>query len=114
ASLFASAGEVTRAPGYGEPIAPAILDAVGQRNVSPEQIASAAAYREMTVRTGRFLTFSAGAATIGYRLREDARERVALRVVRETDAGLVLRGRIGMHTSPAYAEDVYVGSHCAV
>jgi 4-hydroxyphenylacetate 3-monooxygenase len=35
-------------------------------------------------------------------------------VVRETGAGLVLRGRVGMHTSPAYAEDVYVGSHCGI
>jgi aromatic ring hydroxylase len=26
----------------------------------------------------------------------------------------VLRGRVGMHTSPAYAEDVYVGSHCGI
>jgi len=31
-------------------------------------------------------------------------------LVRETDAGVVISGRLGMHTSPAYAEDVYVGS----
>ena len=31
--------------------------------------------------------------------------------MRETDAGVVIRGKIGMHTSPAYAEDVYVGAH---
>ncbi len=30
--------------------------------------------------------------------------------MRETDAGVVVSGKIGMHTSPAYAEDVYVGS----
>ena len=35
---------------------------------------------------------------------------MALRVVRETDAGLVLSGKIGMHKSPAYAENVYVGA----
>jgi 4-hydroxyphenylacetate 3-monooxygenase len=40
--------------------------------------------------------------------------RGALRVLRETDAGLVLSGRVGMHTSPAYAEDVYVGAHSGV
>ena len=28
-------------------------------------------------------------------------------IVRETDAGVVISGKIGMHTSPAYAEDVY-------
>ena len=75
---------------------------------------SAAAYRDMISHTGRFLTFSAGAATIGYRLREDPSERAALRVVHETGAGLVVRGKVGMHTSPAYAEDVYIGAHCGV
>ena len=30
--------------------------------------------------------------------------------MRQTDAGLVIRGKIGMHTSPAYAEDVYIGA----
>ena len=30
--------------------------------------------------------------------------------MRETDAGIVISGRLGMHTSPAYAEDVYVGA----
>ena len=38
----------------------------------------------------------------------------ALRIVRETDSGVVLRGKVGMHTSPAYAEDVYLGSLCGV
>ena len=37
----------------------------------PEQIADAAAYREHDRRTGRFLTFCGGGATIGYRMRED-------------------------------------------
>jgi len=82
--------------------------------VSAEQAASAAAYRDLLARTGRFLTFSAGAATIGARLRENPGERAALRVVRETGAGLVLRGKVGMHTSPAYAEDVYIGAHSGV
>jgi 4-hydroxyphenylacetate 3-monooxygenase len=30
------------------------------------------------------------------------------------DAGLVLTGKVGMHTSPAYAEDVYIGAHSGV
>jgi len=37
-----------------------------------------------------------------------------LKLVRETDAGVVLSGKVGMHTSPAYAEDVYVGSHSGI
>ena len=113
-TIFLTAGNMTHTPGYGNLIALGILDVVQQRNVSPEQIAAASAYRDLIARTGRFLTFSAGAATIGYRLREDADQRAALRVVRETGAGLVVSGKVGMHTSPAYAEEVYVGAHCGV
>ncbi|HXJ79878.1 MAG TPA: 4-hydroxyphenylacetate 3-hydroxylase N-terminal domain-containing protein [Candidatus Methylomirabilis sp.] len=109
-TTFLSAGNITHTPAYGHLIALGILDAVQQRNVSSEQIAHAAAYRDLIARTGRFLTFSAGAATIGSRLREDPGERLALRAVRETDAGIILRGKVGMHTSPVYAEDVYIGS----
>ena len=114
ATTFLSAGNVTHTPAYGNLIALGILDAVQQRKVSAAQIAHAAAYRELIARTGRFLTFAAGAATIGYRLRHDPAERNALRVVRVTDAGMVITGKIGMHTSPVYAEDVYIGSNTGV
>jgi len=114
ATTFPSAGNMTHTPAYGNLIALGILDAVQQRYVSREQIDHIGQYRNLIGATGRFLTFSAGAATIGYRFREDAAERAALRIVRETDAGLVLRGKVGMHTSPAYAEDVYVGAHSGV
>jgi len=114
ATLFLTAGNVTHTPAYGNLIALGIHDVVRQRDVSPQQAAAAAAYRDEIARTGRFLTFSAGAATIGARLRPDPTDRTALRVTRETDAGLVLSGRVGMHTSPAYAEDVYVGAHSGV
>jgi 4-hydroxyphenylacetate 3-monooxygenase len=40
----------------------------------------------------------------------DPKERVSLKLVRETDAGVVIRGKLGMHTSPAYVEDVYIGA----
>jgi aromatic ring hydroxylase len=114
ATIFLTAGNVTHTPGYGNLIALGLHDVVRQRNVSAEQIASAAAYRELIARTGRFLTFSAGAATIGARLREDPDQRAALRIVRESSAGLVLSGKVGMHTSPAFAEDVYIGAHSGV
>jgi 4-hydroxyphenylacetate 3-monooxygenase len=110
APTFLSAGNITHTPCYGHLIAHGILCSVQERNVSAEQIAQAARYRERIAATGRFLTFCGGAPTIGFRMREDPSERTALKVVRETDAGLVIRGKIGMHTSPAYAEDVYVGS----
>jgi 4-hydroxyphenylacetate 3-monooxygenase len=114
ASLFASAGNITHTPTYGNLIALGIQYAVEQRNVSAEQIACATSYRSMVASTGRFLTFAAGGAAIGYRLREDAAQRAALRLVRETDAGLVVSGKIAMLTSPAYADDVFIGSLAAV
>jgi aromatic ring hydroxylase len=114
ATTFLSAGNITHTPGYGHMIALGVLHAVGQRNASPTQIENAEAYRAGIARTGRFLTFAAGAATIGYRLRPDPAQRAALRIVRQTDAGLVIRGKIGMHTSPAYAEDVYIGANNGV
>ena len=114
ATTFPTAGNVTHTPAYGHLIALGVHDAVLQRNAAPAQGAAAAAYRAMIARTGRFVTFCAGAATIGYRLRENPADRAALKVVRETDAGLVLTGKVGMHTSPAYAEDVYVGSHSGI
>ena len=47
-------------------------------------------------------------------MRPDPRDRVALKLVRESDAGVVIRGKVGMHTSPAYAEDVYIGALCGI
>ncbi|HVC55929.1 MAG TPA: 4-hydroxyphenylacetate 3-hydroxylase N-terminal domain-containing protein [Stellaceae bacterium] len=114
ATTFPTAGNITHTPAYGHLIALGVLGAVLDQNPAPEQLANAHKYRELIATTGRFLTFSAGAATIGYRMREDPAERAALRIVRETDAGLVLAGKIGMHTSPAYAEDVYVGAFSGV
>src|ERR1700688_650277 len=82
ATTFLSAGNITHTPAYGHLISLGILAGAQERNVSPKQIADATAYREMIARTERFLTFSGGGATIGYRLREDPRERAAFRVVR--------------------------------
>jgi 4-hydroxyphenylacetate 3-monooxygenase len=91
-----------------------VLTAVQAHNPSQQQVAEATAYRELIACSGRFLTFCGGAPIIGQRMRPDPRERVALKLVRESDAGVVLRGRLGMHTSPAYAEDVYIGALCGI
>jgi 4-hydroxyphenylacetate 3-monooxygenase len=109
-TTFQSAGNITHTPAYGALISLGVVTAAREYNAPLEQIAAALAYREHIAATGRFLTFCGGAAPIGFRLRADPRERNALRLVRETDAGIVISGRIGMHTSPAYAEDVYVGA----
>jgi aromatic ring hydroxylase len=114
ATTFPTGGNITHTPAYGNLIALGVLGAVYEQNPDPTQIANATAYRQLITETGRFLTFSAGAATIGYRLRENPAERAPLKIVRETDAGVFLSGKIGMHTSPAYAEDVYVGALCGV
>jgi aromatic ring hydroxylase len=109
ATCFESAGNITHTPAYGHMIALGVLHAVFLCDGSSQQVANAEAYRAHIAGTGRFLTFASGAAPIGHRLRENPADRAALRLVRETDTGLVINGRIGMHTSPAYAEDVYIG-----
>ena len=108
-TLFVSAGNITHDPAYGNLIALGVLTCVQTQNVSQEQIDNALAYREMIAHTGRFITYCGGAPIIGQRMQPDPADRVALKLVRETDAGVIIRGRLGMHTSPAYAEDVYVG-----
>jgi aromatic ring hydroxylase len=108
-TIFLSAGNITHDPAYGNLIALGILTTVQTQNVSPEQVDNALAYRGMIARTGRFITYCGGAPIIGQRMQPDPADRVALKLVRETDAGVIIRGRLGMHTSPAYAEDVYVG-----
>ena len=110
ATTFLSAGNITHTPAYGHMIALGVLHAVNLRKASPEQVANAEAYRAEIARTGRFLTFAAGAAPIGFRLRDNPADRVALKIVGRSDAGVTVRGKIGMHTSPAFAEDVYIGA----
>jgi aromatic ring hydroxylase len=114
ATLFATAGNVTHTPAYGNLIGLGILDAVQRRSSASEPLATAAAYRNWLAETGRFLTFSSGGATIGYRLRADPNARASLRLMKETDAGIVVRGKVGMHTSVPFADEVYVGTGGAV
>jgi 4-hydroxyphenylacetate 3-monooxygenase len=109
-TCFLSAGNITHDPAYGNLIALGIVNAVAEHGAGAEHVARAEAYRAMIARTGRFLTFSGGSPPIGYRLRPDPADRAGVKLVRETDKGMVLTGRIGMHTSPCYAEDVFVGS----
>src|SRR5262249_26143579 len=109
-TVFLNAGNITHTPHYGNLIAMGVLTAAQTKNVSAEQIGHAMAYRDGIAETGRFLTYCGGAPIIGQRLQPDPKDRVALKLVKETDAGVVIRGRLGMHTSPAFVEDVYIGS----
>src|SRR5579864_6635274 len=108
-TIFLSAGNITHTPLYGHLIAMGVLVAAETRNAAPHHIANAEAYRQGIVRDQRFVTFCGGAAIIGQRLQPNPADRVSVKIVRETDKGMVVRGRLGMHTSPAYAEEVYVG-----
>jgi 4-hydroxyphenylacetate 3-monooxygenase len=108
-TIFLSAGNITHTPHYGHLIAMGVLAAAETRNAGPQHAANAEAYRQGIVRDSRFVTFCGGAAIIGQRLQPNPANRVSVKLVRETDAGMVVRGRLGMHTSPAYAEEVYVG-----
>ncbi len=109
-TIFLSAGNITHTPAYGNLIQLGVLTAAQAHDAPDEQIAEAKAYREGIARTGRFLTYCGGAPIIGQRMHPDPRQRVSLQLVRETDAGVVIRGRLGMHTSPPYVEDVYIGA----
>ncbi len=109
-TIFLSAGNITHTPHYGHLIAMGILAAAETRNAGPHHIANAEIYRREIAETGRFLTFCGGAAIIGQRMQPKPADRVAVKKVRETDKGMIVRGRLGMHTSPAYAEEVYIGT----
>src|SRR6185437_3670559 len=96
-TLFHSAGNITHDPAYGNLIALGVLATVeAQSGVSSQQAEHARAYRDGIARSRRFITYCGGAPIIGQRMRPDPADRVALQLVRETDAGVVIRGRLGM------------------
>ena len=111
ATTFINAGNVTHTPAYGHLIALGVETTVRAYGKFPAQIEAATEYRQSIAKSGRFLTFSSGQATIGYRMRSDPAKRNALRIVKVTPEGLFLTGKVGMFTSPAYAEDVYIGAN---
>lgn len=105
---FPTAGNVTHTPAYGALIALGVLEvatAMGEAGGGRPRVIGA--YRDYLAKSGRFLTLTGGASIIGDRFKSDPSERVGLRIVKETDAGLIVTGRTGMHTSPAFAEDIY-------
>ena len=111
ATTFINAGNVTHTPAYGHLIALGVETTVRAYGKFPAQIEAATEYRQSIAKSGRFLTFSSGQATLGYRMRSDPAKRNALRIVKVTPEGLFLTGKVGMFTSPAYAEDVYIGAN---
>ena len=107
---FVTGGNVTHTPGYGALIALGMLNALKRLNHSSKEIEAAEEYLESLTESGRFLTFAGGGPLIGTRLREDENERAALRLVSETAQGIVVSGKIQMHTSTPFAEDLLITS----
>ena len=107
---FLAGGNMTHTPGYGALIALGMLNVLKRLNNSSEEIEAAEAYRESLVNSGRFLTFAGGGPLIGTRLRQAESERVALRLVSETAEGIVVGGKVQMHTSTPFAEDLLITS----
>ncbi|MCH8225757.1 MAG: hypothetical protein IIC97_07815 [Chloroflexi bacterium] len=105
---FITGGNMTHTPGYGALIALGMLNVLTRLNHSPEEIEAAEAYRESLASSGRFLTFAGGGPLIGTRLRQEESERVALRLVSETAEGIVVSGKVQMHTSTPFAEDLLI------
>ena len=105
---FRTGGNMTHTPGYGALIALGLLNVVKRLNLSSSDIEAAEAYRDAIARSGRFLTFASGGPLIGQRLRDKPHERVSLHLIRETSDGIVVRGKISMHTSTPFAEDVLI------
>lgn len=108
--LFNTGGNVTHTPGYGALIALGLVNHLKGLNTSPEDIQAAKAYRDSLAHSGRFLTFAGGGALIGSRLHQDPAERVALKLVSEDAEGMVVSGKVQMHTSTPFAEDVLITS----
>ena len=131
---FVTGGNMTHTPGYGALIALGLLNVLkrldnslqcGSSAAGPaprqawgqgpgallsEDIEKAEAYLESLSESGRFLTFAGGGPLIGTRLREDESQRTALRLVSETAEGIVVSGKIQMHTSTPFAEDLLITS----
>ena len=107
---FITGGNVTHTAGYGHLIAMGLANALKRLAHSAEEIAAAESYLEELDASGRFLTFAGGGPLIGTRLRHEETQGAALRLVSETADGIVISGKIQMHTSTPFAEDLLVTS----
>ena len=107
---FITGGNMTHTPGYGALIALGMLNSLKRLDNPVEEIEAAEAYLDSLCESGRFLTFAGGGPLIGTRLRESESERVAIRLVSETAEGIVVSGKIQMHTSTPFAEDLLITS----
>ena len=107
---FLTGGNMTHTPGYGELIALGLQNVLKRLDNSAEEIQVAEEYLEHISTSGRFLTYAGGGPLIGTRFRPDENDRAALRLVSETADGIVVSGKIQMHTSTVFAEDLLIST----
>jgi 4-hydroxyphenylacetate 3-monooxygenase len=107
-TLFAAAGNLTHTPAYGSLISLGLRDTIRRLHLSDEEVQKAEKYSDDLRHEQRFLTLANGNAPLGFRFRPEPDDRKSIRLVRETDAGIVLSGKLSMHTSPAFAEEIYI------
>ncbi len=107
---FVTGGNMTHTPGYGAFISLGLMNVMKRLEQSSEDIEKAEEYRDYISKSGRFLTYAGGGPLIGTRLRPDENERVALRLVSENPDGIVVSGKIQMHTSTPFAEDLLIST----
>ncbi len=107
---FLTGGNMTHTPGYGELIALGLQNVMKRLDNSSEEIEAAEEYLDYISKSGRFLTYAGGGPLIGTRLRPDIDDRAALKLVSESADGIVVSGKIQMHTSTAFAEDLLIST----
>ena len=107
---FITGGNMTHTPGYGELICLGLQNVMKRLDNSSEDIAKAEEYLEYVSDSGRFVTYAGGGPLIGTRLRPDESERAALKLVSESADGIVVSGKIQMHTSTPFAEDLLIST----
>jgi 4-hydroxyphenylacetate 3-monooxygenase len=108
ATLFPAAGNLTHTPAYGNLIVLGLRDTIRRLQLSDEEVKKAEKYADAVRGDQRFVTLANGNAPLAYRFRADPADRKSIRLVRETDSGIVLSGKLSMHTSPAFAEEIYI------
>ena len=96
---YLTGGNMTHTPGYGALIALGMLNVLKRLNYRRKTLRRRRPTGIPWLKSGRFLTFAGGGPLIGTRLREDENDRGAMKLVSETDEGVVISGKVQMHTS---------------
>ena len=108
---FVTGGNMTHTPGYGAIDCPG--DGEYSEAAEPLTLRRSRRLRRIWSLWPRLAGFSPlpeAGPLIGTRLRQAGSERAALRLVSETAEGIVVTGKVQMHTSTPFAEDLLITS----